>query len=101
MENTDNKLINMKSLFDGLANPMGGLPMDVTRICNSINAQDSAFQFVLTSLSRIEQILTTQIFYEVRPSDYMDVRVGEGQYMEEIIRNTISYPTGSFFGLVL
>lgn len=65
----------------------------VTRLQNDVNkiANASGFKVDIDTLTEIKAQVTTQKFYEVAPSSFMPVVVGEGAWADELL----TYKSGS------
>ena len=61
-----------------------------------INSSSLAYQYATDRLTFIRQRTVTQSFYEVLPSEYLDVIPGEGAFSAQIITNATIQTAGGF-----
>lgn len=71
---------------------------NIERLTNQIGqvANAAGFKVDIDTLTGIKSRVTTQKFYEVRPSDYMPVEVGDAAWADDILTYTSFDATGSF-----
>jgi len=50
-----------------------------------IKTNSLGFKIDIDTLTGIKQKITSQIFYEIRPSDYLPVVVGENAFSEDLL----------------
>lgn len=63
---------------------------------NSLNITASGYEYAITTLTQIKSQIIQQKFYEINPSDFMPVVVGEGSFMKELVFNSV-YSNGDDF----
>ena len=56
---------------------------------NSLSITQSGYEHALTVLTQIKAQVVKQKFYEINPSDFMPVVVGEGSWMENLVFNSV------------
>lgn len=57
---------------------------------------DFGYNIDITTLTQVRQDVVEQTFYETPPADYIDVSVGEGAWMQELV-TYLSFETGDDF----
>lgn len=62
----------------------------------AVDSNNLGYQYAIQTTSLIRAQVVEQVFYEVRPSDFMPVVVGEGAYMENMKTNVVYQSSGDF-----
>ncbi len=57
----------------------------------------AGYQYEIDTLTHIAKDIIEQKFYRVAPADFIPIEVGEGAYMDSIVRNVSFQSSGSFF----
>ena len=65
------------------------LPRVAKEKLNSLNITAAGYEHALTVLTQIKAQVIKQKFYEVNPSDFMPVVVGEGAWMNNLVFNNV------------
>jgi hypothetical protein len=63
---------------------------------NGLTISAAGYEHALTVLTQIKAKATRQTFYEINPSDFMPVVVGEGAWMENLVFNSVYMDAGDF-----
>lgn len=63
--------------------------IQVRAMLNGLTISSAGFEYAITTLTQIKAKAIRQTFYEVAPSDFMPVVVGEGAYMTNLVYNNV------------
>lgn len=64
------------------------LPRTTKTHLNSLNITASGYEYTVTTLTQIKAQVVNQKFYEIAPSDFIPMVVGEGAFMKELVFNS-------------
>ena len=75
--------------------PWNSPALDKTKL-NAFSIGQEGYEHALTVLTQIKAKYTKQTFYEINPSDFMPVVVGEGAWMDNLVFNSVYMDAGEF-----
>lgn len=69
---------------------------DFNEFVNAITTDKSAYDYVVTTLTSIQDKVVTQKFYNVNIPSYVDVEAGRGAFNQKILHNVVYDLAGNF-----